>query len=178
MKKFVRNFLLLILFDLALMPAESNATSIVKLEFDQICQRAELIFEGEVVSTRTDLSPVSGYPFTYITFQIIDIIKGSYHGSMIELAFLGGQKNGNALQVFGMHVPHLHERGVFFVETTNSEQVHPLVGWDQGHYLIKSDPSSGNQMVVPMGQSRSALTAPRSLKNFKQSVRTSMSKPH
>ena len=171
MKKFFsQRFFLALLFILFTF-GQANATTILKLDFEQVCKGAELIFEGRVISKETRLSPASGNPFTYFIFEIIDIIKGSYPESTIQLAFMGGEKDGHVMSVRGMRLPEVNERGIFFVESTKNEQVHPLIGWDQGHYLVLSDPSNGEEMVVPVLLDSSAMSVAPTLNHFKQNVR-------
>ena len=66
-------------------------------------QGAELIFEGRVVSRESRLSSMTGNPFTtYFTFEIIDVIKGSYSNSTIELGFVGGPKGTYVMVISDM----------------------------------------------------------------------------
>ena len=95
---------------------QTKATTILELSFDQVCQGSELIFEGRVVSKETRPSHTDGNPFTYFTFQIIEVVKGSYTGSTVELGFMGGQSGDSTLKVYGMQMPEVGERGIYFVE--------------------------------------------------------------
>ena len=56
----------------------ANASTILKVDLDQAANESELVFEGRAVTKETRPSPISGKPFTYFTFKIIDVIKGSY----------------------------------------------------------------------------------------------------
>jgi hypothetical protein len=161
---------------------QTKATTILELSFDQVCQGAELIFEGQVVSKETRPSPTDGKPFTYFTFQIIEVIKGSYTGSNIELGFMGGQLGDLTLKVYGMHMPEIGERGIYFVENLSVQQIHPLCGWQQGHCLVISDKQTGQDMVIPVEDKDSvkanslALTHAPTLEAFKQNIRNVIEK--
>jgi hypothetical protein len=173
MKRYLPQTLYLFLLFILLSTGQARATSILELDLDQVCQRAELIFEGIVVSRKTHLSPTSGNPFTYINFKIIDILKGTYTEPTIELAFMGGQKDGYDINIKGMRMPELGEHGIYFVESTSNEQVNPLIGWDQGHYLIFPDPSNGKKRVMPALKKPSAMILAPNLDDFKQTIRES-----
>ena len=36
-------------------------------------------------------------------------------------------------------MPEIGERGIYFVESLQRRQVHPLYGWSQGHFLVMAD---------------------------------------
>ncbi len=156
---------------------QTKATTILELSFDQICQGSELIFEGRVLSKETRPSPTGSKPFTYFIFQVIEVIKGSYNNSTIEIGYMGGQLDGNTLKVSGMQMPEVKERGIYFVENLNVQQIHPLCGWQQGHCLVIYDKQTGQDVVIRMEDNNLiktnslALTYAPTLKVFKQKIR-------
>lgn len=152
----------------------AKATTILKFSFNEVVRGAEFIFEGRVMSKETRPSPIDGRPFTYFTFEVIDVIKGSYSGNYIELGFAGGTLGGLTLSVSDMRMPEVEERGVYFVESLTQELIHPFYGWHQGHYLIVTNTQ---EKVVPVqlvadpdGLKALTITAP-TVGNFKQNVR-------
>ncbi len=156
---------------------QAKASVVLELSFDQVCQGSELIFEGRVISSETRPSPAGDEPFTYFTFQIIEVIKGSYENSTIEIGYMGGQLGGLTLEVSGMQMPEIGERGIYFVENLSVQQVDPLYGWQQGHYLVISDKQTGQDMVIPVEDKASIkadslrLTHAPTLEVFKQNIR-------
>jgi hypothetical protein len=152
MKKNLIAALIIGLFPLFLAIESTEATMIIKKSFDQVAQRAELIFEGKVLSKETRPSPVSGKPFTYFTFEVVDIIKGDYSDETIELGFMGGPQGDFILTVSDMRMPEIGEKGIYFVETLSEQQINPLIGWQQGHYLVITNKSTGQDLVVPVEQ--------------------------
>ena len=172
-----RNFSPILFFALSfvlLSAVHVKASTVLKVSFDQVCHGAELIFEGRVVSKESRLSPASGNPFTYFTFEIIDVVEGSYSNSTIELGFMGGPKGDYVMTVSDMRMPEIGERGIYFVENLSVQQVHPLCGWHQGHYLVLSDPAGDKERVVPVQRKPSALTVAPTVNEFKQAVRDVM----
>ena len=107
MKRYFSHILGVALLFVFLSAGRAKATVILDLSFDQVCQGSELIFEGRVVSKEIRPSPTDGMPFTYFTFQIMEVIKGSYTGSTVELGFMGGQSGDSTLKVFGMQMPEM-----------------------------------------------------------------------
>ncbi len=160
----------------------AKSTSTIELSLDCVCQGAELIFEGRVVSRETRPSPTNGKPFTYFTFQIIDVIKGSHTSSTVELGFMGGKLNDFTLKVSGMQMPEIGERGIYFVENLSVQQIHPLCGWQQGHCLVISNKQTGQDTVIPVEDKDSvkanslALTHAHTLEVFKQNIRNIIEK--
>ena len=66
--------------------------------------------KGGFLSEETRPSPIDGRPFTYFTFEIIDVINGPYSGNYIELGFAGGTLRGLTLSVSNMRMPEIGER--------------------------------------------------------------------
>ena len=176
-----KNIFLVLFFALSfalLNAGQVKASTVLKVSFDQVCSGAELIFEGRVVSSESRLSPDSGNPFTYFTFEIIDVIEGSYSNSIIELGFMGGSNGEYVMTVSDMRMPEIGERGIYFVESLSVQQVHPLCGWHQGHYLVLSDPDTDKERVVPVQREPSAMTVAPTVNEFKQAVRDVMEEGH
>lgn len=113
------------------------SSSVVQMDFAEVVETAQLIFEGKVCAVESRQAP-DGTIHTYVTLEIADILKGRYSGSAIELSFLGGTVGERRLQVTDLQIPSLGETGFYFVESLTTMQVNPLVGWAQGHYLIES----------------------------------------
>lgn len=116
----------------------AGATTLLSVSIDELTQRAEFVFEGEVVSVQAQRGGSRGMVSTFVTFRIIDTIKGSAGGETLELKFLGGSFEGERLEVNGSRIPERGERGVYFVESLSQDLINPLLGWSQGQYLIQS----------------------------------------
>lgn len=122
-----------------------NATTVAQLSFDDVVATAELVFEGRVLAVEArETGPRSIH--TFVEFEVLDVLKGDYAGATIELSYLGGRVGNRQLEVSEMQVPEAGETGVYFVESLQDRQLHPLVGWSQGHYLIVED-SNGRAHV-------------------------------
>ena len=115
------------------------AAVISEANFDEVVSGSELIFQGRVISKEVRRHPADGRPTTYVTFSIIDILKGSHDGESIELGFEGGTIDGVTLEISDLEIPIIGEHGVYFVEDTQGYLSNPLFGWHQGHYLVEKD---------------------------------------
>ncbi len=123
----------------------ARASSILEVTVDQAVAKAELIFEGKAVSSRTDLSGKS--PYTCFSFDVVDVIKGTWGADQIELCFRGGTtESGMTLTISDLVFPTIGERGVYLVSSLTKRFANPLYGWHQGHYLVRTD-ARGNDTV-------------------------------
>jgi len=117
----------------------ANATTILGLDIDKVAMDAEFIFEGEVIHSETRQNSGTGIISTYVTFTIVDVIKGNHGGDSLELKFMGGEFNGEIVKVSGLTIPQQGEQGIYFVESLNRSLFNPLLGWSQGHFIIVDD---------------------------------------
>tara|TARA_B100002003_G_scaffold247826_1_gene280187 strand:- start:2573 stop:3256 length:684 start_codon:yes stop_codon:yes gene_type:complete len=124
---------------LASLCINATATTVLEMDIDNIARDAELIFEGTVLVSEARKDTNSGIIHTYVTFQIIDIIKGNYGANDLELKFMGGEVNGEIVQVSGLTIPEAGERGIYFVESLSRDLINPLLGWSQGHFIVLED---------------------------------------
>ena len=143
----------------------AGASTLLRVSVDELTQRAEFVFEGEVFSVQAQRSGARGMISTFVTFNVIDTIKGSASVESIELKFLGGNLEGERLEVNGSRIPELGERGVYFVESLTQDLINPLLGWSQGQYLIQTEDgveqvtSVNARPIVSVAAPRSAAAA-------------------
>lgn len=135
------------------------ASTVRQVTMREMIERSELVFEGKVVKAESRLSPDQSKINSYFTFEISEIIKGSYTGNTIQLSFLGGTAGDLFLIVSDMHMPELGERGIYFVESLQRRQVHPFYGWDQGHFLVIRDRDDIERVTTRNGRRVAALDA-------------------
>lgn len=126
--------------------APAFASTVLEMSFGEVVERAQLVFEGRVLGLDSR-QLADGSIHTFVRFSIRDVIKGDYSQDEIELRFLGGQVGGRALHVTDMQMPELGESGIYFVESLLQSQVHPLVGWAQGHFLLQTE-ANGLEVVT------------------------------
>ncbi len=56
------------------------------------------------------------------------------------------------LEVPGLEVPAVGERGIYFVEDPTRRQIHPLFGWDQGRFRIERDEAGTLRVLSADGE--------------------------
>ena len=116
--------------------AVSSFPAVLSVSLEQMSTASQLIFEGEVIGTASHFNANETGIHTYVTFRVVDVIKGTRNRPEIMLRFLGGTVGEISLDVSESTLPELGEKGVYFVESLERFQVNPLYGMDQGHFLI------------------------------------------
>ena len=131
-----------------------------------MAQGAELVFEGQVIQHNTQEN-AAGMVVTYVTFEVRDVVKGSFSEQFLELKFTGGSLNGQVMEVSGLRMPLLDEEGIYFVESISRDLINPLIGWSQGHYIINDDEGERRMSTVdrmPVTEVMPTATIPRAIK--------------
>ncbi|MDY0223647.1 MAG: hypothetical protein RBR67_21195 [Desulfobacterium sp.] len=125
----------------------SHAASVRQVTMNEMLLECQFVFEGRVLSLESEESSPKRI-HTYVTFEIQDTIKGEYPSETITLSFLGGTVGDVTMAVSDMKVPQLGERGIYFVESLERSQVHPLYGWSQGHFLVQPDDTGMDRVMT------------------------------
>jgi hypothetical protein len=138
-----------------LLIGSAHATSVRQVSVEQMLAGSDFLFEGRVVSQQARaLGPAGGKGIIYtdVTFEVLDVIKGEYPGDTVTLSFMGGSLEGVRMHVSEMRLPQMGEKGIYFVESMKRHQVHPLYGWDQGHYLVEPRAGGGETVKTRAGK--------------------------
>jgi hypothetical protein len=135
-------------FFLISFPSLSPATTIRAVTFEELLKYSEFVFEGRVIAVESGVFPSSQVPRTWVLFEIIEILKGTYSDDTVNLCFMGGVSGGYTVQVAGMQYPKLGEKGIYFVKSLTRQYAHPLCGWKQGHFLLETDPYTSREHVM------------------------------
>jgi hypothetical protein len=114
-----------------------HASTVAQVSVGAMLKGSEAVFEGRVTALEVRLSANKQSVETLVTFEILDVVKGS-PASKVILSFPGGETQGLRMKVSGMNIPRMGDRGIYFVESLKKLLVHPFYGWDQGHFLVKS----------------------------------------
>ena len=128
--------------------ASCPAATILQIRFSELCQRSKLIFEGHVTRVETYQADNTRAIRTVVTFDVIDPIKGENTGDSIQLSFLGGTVGDLTLKIADLRLPELGETGIYFVESLDGQQVNPLTGWAQGHFLVELDSANTKRVLT------------------------------
>jgi len=124
------------------------ATTVVAPTFDEMVDRADLVFVGKVARSRADWRTVgkNRVIFTQVEFENEETLKGKA-GALLTLQFLGGTVGGVTLQVADVPGFVAGDRVLLFVEG-NGVQFCPLVGVFHGKFGVRKDERSGREFVL------------------------------
>lgn len=134
----------LMLFDAA-QPAE--ATTIMPMDAAKLSDRAEIVFTGTAVQSTVALSKDGAEPYTFVTFDVHDVLKGWTLGRQLVLRFSGGEVNGGEVRFHGM--PEFEQGATYLLFVRgNGSSVCPVLGWWQGQYRYTRRPGSEKEILV------------------------------
>ncbi len=136
-----------------LLPAAVYGTTVVPPSFDELVEKADVIFEGEVIAKKSMWAgeKETRRIKTDYTFQVMDILKGTVP-AVYTLEVLGGTVGDTTLTVEGAPQFSPGERVLLFV-TQNGIQYVPLVGIMHGHYRFQNgEPATPGVVVKHDGQ--------------------------
>jgi hypothetical protein len=127
--------------------------------FKRAMADANLVIQGRVVEKRFGKSEGSnglkGLPLTFVDFEVLDVIKGTYDGDIFTLRHLGG-KMSNGTWAVPTHIHHYNvgDEEIVFI-SNNGDTMEPTLGrmrvFDglvysaSGHQLVEDD--EGNALV-------------------------------
>jgi hypothetical protein len=128
--------------------APANATTVIPPTFEEMTDRAELIFVGKVVNSRAEwrTAGTNRVIFTLVEFERQEVLKGEA-GVSVTLQFLGGTIGDVTLEIAGVPKFKTGDREVLFVEG-NGVQFCPLVGVFHGKFGVRKDEKAGRDILV------------------------------
>jgi hypothetical protein len=119
-----------------------QATTVIRLNLSRLVDQADLIFVGKSISQEVVPTRDGKFPFTFVTFSVEQVLKGSTKDRSLTLRLVGGQIGKRTIEVVGMPEFQRDERYLLFV-TQNGKAGCPLLGWSQGvmHFTRDSQTS-------------------------------------
>ena len=113
-----------------------------ELGLTELKEQADLVFYGEVVDLQNVMSEHAGanqpsLPFTFVTYRVDSVVKGSYAGKYATLRFIGGYDpvRGAHLRSSNSPMIDLGDKDILFVEG-NQRKITPLVKDEQGRLRV------------------------------------------
>ena len=132
-------FLAVLYFSFAL---PVHGATIVRIGTEELINKAEVIFEGVVTSKTVEMN-TNGNIYTFVEFSVEEVLVGNLSiGETLILRFTGGTVGDLRLDA-GVRIPEADERGIYFVEQVSPGLINPLLGWEQGHFIV-----TGNGFVI------------------------------
>ena len=126
----------------------AKATTVIPPTFEEMADRAELVFVGKAIASRAEWRTVGANRviFTLVEFETQEVLKGNTNKS-VTLQFLGGTVGEATLEVAGVPKFNAGDRVLLFVEG-NGLQVCPLVGVFHGKFGVRKDEKTGRDILV------------------------------
>ncbi len=149
MKKSLGFLVFPVLFSLGLV---ANATTVIPPKFDQLVDRAQIIFEGEVTGLQSQWigEGAEHRIVTFVTFKVDEALKGE-PGTSYSMRMLGGTVDGQTMEVSDAPKFKVGDHDMLFVENNGSQFI-PLVGIQHGRFRIGKDQNSKEIVSTNSGQ--------------------------
>ncbi len=147
----------------------SYATTVERLDLDDLVRKAGSIVVGKVTNSRTYWSAGGKIILTTYTVEVEENLKGRPARS-VELTTIGGRIGNVELHVSGMPSFEKEEKAVVFVENTGAYQT--VVGLGQGKFTVVNDEVSNNVNGLAFPDGRSATRLKMPLESFKRRIRS------
>ena len=131
-----------------LLSAIPHATTVLPPSFQELVGEAEIVFEGDVVDTRSRATTYDGNEVIYtdVTFRVARTLKGQ-PGSVVSLQFLGGKVGDRGMKVYGMPTFARGDHDVIFA-ITSQPLISPLVRLMHGRVRVVRDGGTAAQESV------------------------------
>lgn len=124
------------------------ATTVARLDLEQLVQRADIIVQGQVQSVDFRWDPASRLVFTYISIRVDDLLKGKRRQSVL-IRQVGGRVGAIQMSVVGLPQFTKGERAIAFLKHQDGG-IFQVVGMSQGIYEITEDVAVSDVSGVDM----------------------------
>ena len=128
------------------------ASTVAPVSVREMAGGSEFVFEGRVILLEAVRSEGSKNIYTRVLFEVTDVLKGDHDRPTVALDFMGGTIGSLTLSISDLQLPKKGERGIYFVESRQRRQVHPLYGWNQGRFLILDDRDGDPRVHTALGR--------------------------
>ena len=173
-----------VLFLLLAMGHGALATTLLRMDLDDLTADSHAVVYGKIVASRTEWDKNHTIIYTIYTVQPMDYLKGQL-GPSFELQELGGERDGLIMKVPSVPVFNVGEEELLFVWTDDQSR-HQVIGFEQGSLEVRTDPQTGLKTVdraIRLGSAHSAVpegslapTTSRSLPQLFGQIRSSIAK--
>ena len=144
----MRRFTPLLLSLLLCATLRLSASTVVPVDLGTMVDRADLIFVGTVIGSESVPTKDRSFAFTYVTFDVDQVLKGiPRSGKTFVLRLPGGESGTDVFEVSGTPRFAMGGQHLLFVEG-NEKYLVPLVGWFQGKLDIVPNPISREPVLV------------------------------
>jgi len=124
--------------------AAASATTLVRLGFDELAQRATAIMRVRCLGSASVWR--NGEIWTDTEFEVLEVSKGTTSG-IVRVSLPGGRVDHLQSRVDGVPVFRAGEEAYLFLWDANGRETYVL-GWTQGTFRIAHDPQTGIARVT------------------------------
>jgi hypothetical protein len=129
----------------------------IRTSMNEVAQAADLIFVGTVDRMQCRVNDAHTMAFTDVYFGSIDVISaktGSVqrHNGSIKLSYAGGACDSLCVTVSGTPEFNCGARYIVCAADDGREYVNPIVGGEQGMFIVSPDETTGTQYVLTAGR--------------------------
>jgi hypothetical protein len=147
----------------ALIAVPAFATTAVKLNLEQLVQRADLIVQGQVQSVSSQWDEKRRLVFTYVSIRVDEPLKGerALKGQSVVIRQIGGNVGTIQMSVAGLPQFKTGGRALVFLKRQDATTFQ-VVGMNQGLYEIKEDVAISERHGVDLLDSKTGeVTKPQ-----------------
>jgi hypothetical protein len=142
-----------------ILSAPAFATTVARLNLDQLVQRADLIVQGHVESVYSQWDEERRLVFTYISIRVDESLKGERRQSVL-IRQVGGTVGTMQMSVAGVPQFRSGEMAIVFLKRQD-DSTFQVVGMSQGLYKIVENCAVSNVFGVDLIDSRTGeITKP------------------
>ena len=157
-KKTLRNVIGITLMA-AILAAPAFATTVARLDMEQLVQRADLIVQGHVQSVYSQWDEARRLVFTYISIRVDEPLKGERRQSVL-IRQVGGTAGTIQMSIAGVPQFKSGEMAIIFLKR-QGDSTFQVVGMNQGLYEIIDDFAVSNVFGVDLIDSKTGeITKP------------------
>ena len=143
----------------AILSAPAFATTVARLNLEQLVQRADLIVQGHVESVYCQWDEVRRLVFTYISIRVDEPIKGERRQSVL-IRQIGGTVGTIQMSIAGVPQFTSGEMAIVFLKHQD-DSTFQVVGMSQGLYKIVENFAVSNVFGVDLIDGRTGeITKP------------------
>ena len=132
---------------LLLVAQPAPATTLIPIDLEGLSNLSDAVIVGTAVHQEIVPSKDGSFPFTFVTFDVERVFKGTVRGRHLTLRLQGGTLDDETVVIHGMPRFDTGERYLLFVYG-NGVTASPVLGWIQGQYRFVREPRSGREVLV------------------------------
>jgi hypothetical protein len=157
-----------VFFCLLLGTAPGAASTLLHIDVATLSRDAEAVVAAEALSRQTERMP--GGALRTRVLMLVDRVIAGTAPAKLELSFLGGELGDVRESVSGFDIPRVGEKAIYFVASLSQPMVVPLLGWDQGRFLLRYDTGGVERVFTAQGLPVVSLDASRKARGLSAGV--------